>query len=186
MKPIFTIHAGEYLVGTFIEKHFKDCELWIPAKDTGVDFLITNKKDRSKQVSIQVKFSKDFLPEMNTIHYSKLSACGWWTLNTEKIKNSTADLWVITPYNFLNNNIEFIIIEPKELYKRLVEIHGKEKKLINTYLWVFKNNKCIETRGLKKKEIEEMIDNLQIENQNRDFSLYLNAWDQIEKKLFDN
>lgn len=42
MKPIFSIHAGEYLVGSFIEETYKDYNVWIPSKDTGVDFLVTN------------------------------------------------------------------------------------------------------------------------------------------------
>jgi len=184
MKPIFTIHAGEYLVGTYIEKHYKECELWIPSKDTGIDFLITNKKDRRKNVSIQVKFSKDFLPEMNPIFHEKLSACGWWTLNPDKILSSSADFWIIAPYSFSNKNIEFIIIEPEELYKRLVAIHGSGKKSLTTYLWVSKTDKCIETRGLKKNDVDMLIDDFNIDNEYRDFSEYLNNWDKIEENLF--
>ncbi|MBM7562516.1 hypothetical protein [Fusibacter tunisiensis] len=184
MKPIFTIHAGEYLVGTYIEKHFKDCELWIPAKDTGVDLLITNKKDRRKNVSIQVKFSKDFLPEMDAVYHEKLSACGWWTLNPEKILSSTAEFWIIAPYSFSNKDIEFIIIEPKELYERLVAIHGSDKKSLTTYLWVSKKNQCIETRGLKKTDLGNLLDDFVIENEDRNFSKYLNNWSKIENILY--
>jgi hypothetical protein len=36
MKPIFTIHAGEYLVGSYIEEHYKYFNVWIPSKDTGI------------------------------------------------------------------------------------------------------------------------------------------------------
>ncbi len=59
MKPLFTIHAGEYLTGEYIEKKYPDWNVWIPSKDTGIDFLITNKQNK-KSVSIQVKFSKDW------------------------------------------------------------------------------------------------------------------------------
>ena len=45
MKPLFTIHAGEYLVGSYIEKHFKKYNVWIPSKDTGIDLLVTNSKN---------------------------------------------------------------------------------------------------------------------------------------------
>ena len=27
MRPIFTLHAGEYLVGEYLEKTFKDCRV---------------------------------------------------------------------------------------------------------------------------------------------------------------
>ena len=47
MRPIFSIHAGEYITGDFIEHKLKDnanrkLNVWIPSKDTGVDLLITN------------------------------------------------------------------------------------------------------------------------------------------------
>ena len=41
MKPIFTIHAGEYLVGTYIEKNFKKYNVWFPSKDRGIDLLVS-------------------------------------------------------------------------------------------------------------------------------------------------
>jgi hypothetical protein len=41
MKPLFTIHAGEYLVGLHVQKSLK-LNAWIPAKDTGIDLLVTD------------------------------------------------------------------------------------------------------------------------------------------------
>jgi hypothetical protein len=35
MKPIFTIHAGEYLVGSHIESKFKKLNVWLPTKARG-------------------------------------------------------------------------------------------------------------------------------------------------------
>ena len=43
MKPLFTVHAGEFLVDCEIERKFRDVNVWIPAKDTGVDLLVSNK-----------------------------------------------------------------------------------------------------------------------------------------------
>ncbi len=41
MKPLFTIHAGEYLVASEIEKRIgKNVRIWLPVKDTGVDILV--------------------------------------------------------------------------------------------------------------------------------------------------
>lgn len=86
MKPIFTIHAGEYLVGSYIEENYKDYNVWIPSKDIGIDLLVTN-SDNTRTVSIQVKFSKDFLITHGRKEYQKyLLSCGWWTLNRDKIK----------------------------------------------------------------------------------------------------
>jgi hypothetical protein len=42
MRPLFSIHAGEFLVGNEIERRFPAATLWLPAKDTGVDLLVTN------------------------------------------------------------------------------------------------------------------------------------------------
>ena len=61
MRPIFTMHAGEYLFGSYLENEFKGFNIWIPSRDTGIDLLVTDSKNR-KTVSLQVKFSKDFLP----------------------------------------------------------------------------------------------------------------------------
>jgi hypothetical protein len=41
MRPIVTIHAGEYLVATEIERAFPQLQIWIPSKDTGVGSLST-------------------------------------------------------------------------------------------------------------------------------------------------
>src|SRR5690554_7689567 len=65
MQPLFTIHAGEYLVGSHIEQHLRDpngdkVNVWVPSKDTGIDLLVTDKTNK-KTTSLQVKFSKDFL-----------------------------------------------------------------------------------------------------------------------------
>ena len=61
MRPIFTVHAGEFLVGQHIESSFKDKRVWVPTKDIGIDLLVTN-FDNSKSISLQVKFSRNFLP----------------------------------------------------------------------------------------------------------------------------
>jgi len=96
MKPLFTIHQGEYLVRSHIEQNVRGPDgeklnVWIPSKDTGVDILVTDKANK-KLVPLQVKFSKNF----SVMHYpndmkARLMCCGWWSLNREKIVNSTAD-----------------------------------------------------------------------------------------------
>jgi hypothetical protein len=59
MRPLFTVHAGEFLVGEFIEECFPTLNVWIPSRDTGIDLLITNKQN-SSTVSLQVKLSRDY------------------------------------------------------------------------------------------------------------------------------
>ncbi len=119
MRPIFTIHAGEYLVGDYLEKKFKDYRVWLPSKDTGVDLLVTDKGHR-KAVSLQVKFSKDFMG-------NNFKAIGWWTLKSEKITKSLADLWVFALYTFEEKNIHNVIIPPNHLLEILQALHGPQK-----------------------------------------------------------
>ncbi len=60
MKPLFTIHGGEYLVGSHIELHFNRVNVWIPSRDKGADLLVSDRHNR-RSLSLQVKSSKDFL-----------------------------------------------------------------------------------------------------------------------------
>jgi hypothetical protein len=94
MKPLFSIHAGEFLTVDYIERNFRKVNVWIPTKDTGVDILVSDKKNK-KGLSLQVKFSRDFLAtHMAAVFQEPLRACGWWTLNRQKLANSAANYWV--------------------------------------------------------------------------------------------
>jgi hypothetical protein len=97
MKTLFTVHAGEFLVGSKIEQQIKGINIWLPAKDKGIDLLVTNSQNRCL-VSLQVKFSRDFLiTNMGSIFQEGLLACGWWTHSQKKIRASKADLWRAKP-----------------------------------------------------------------------------------------
>ena len=184
MKPLFTIHAGEYLVGSYIEKKYRNWHLWVPSKDTGIDLLVTN-KNNSRTTSIQVKFSKDYVPDFNkSIHRENLSCSGWWTLNQKKLYESKADYWVFVINSYSENNIQYVIISPKELYSRLKLIHSSQKEKIRTYLLVTKNKECWEIRGIDKKQIDAIgRKGINVINKDRKFSRYLNNWKPLEKKL---
>jgi len=107
MRPIFTIHAGEYLVAATLEKKFRDYNIWLPSKDTGIDLLLTS-NDNSKTSSLQVKFSKDFsTTHTKEIFRPDIKGAGWWTLNREKIKKSKADFWVFILYSLEKENSRF-------------------------------------------------------------------------------
>jgi hypothetical protein len=84
MRPIFTIHAGEFLLGAHLEAAFKGINIWVPAKDTGVDLLITDRGNK-KTVSFQVKFSRDFLTtHMEAMFQNPLRVCGWFSLEVKR------------------------------------------------------------------------------------------------------
>lgn len=186
MQPIFTIHAGEYLVGSHIEQKLTDpngdkVNVWIPSKDTGIDLLISDKRNK-KTTSIQVKFSKDFLITHGRAEYQeRLVSCGWWTLNREKILNSHADYWVFVLHTFNEKNMQYVILTPQQLIKRLDSIHSKAKSL-QIYLWVSSDAKCWETRGLKKNATDELVLNNGQISSDRDFTEYLNNWNVIFNK----
>jgi hypothetical protein len=94
MKPIFTIHAGEYLVAATIEEQFPDYNIWLPGKDAGIDLLVSN-ADNTKTASLQVKFSKDFsYTHVKELFRSNVKRTGWWVLNKGKIESSKAHFWV--------------------------------------------------------------------------------------------
>lgn len=189
MQPIFTIHAGEYLVGSHIEQKLRDnagnnFHVWMPSKDIGIDLLVTN-HDNSKIASIQVKFSKDYLVTQGRPEYQKnLISCGWWTLNRDKMKISPADFWVFVLHTFNQKNMQYVIITPSQLSVRLNTLYPDDKSL-QTYLWVTTSQKCWETRGLKKNETNSIIDNSynRTDKDKRDFTDFLNNWKPMIEKL---
>lgn len=182
MKPMFTLHIGEYLVGEHIERAYPRLNVWLPSKDTGTDLLVTNKRNQ-KSVSLQVKFSKDFTPTHGTpLLQSRLFASGWWTLDLKKIASSNADLWVFVLPAFVDKQTNFIILSPSQLLRRLKSIHGKSAKRIHSYLQVTKTKRCWETRGLSAAD-QELVALDRYSNHQRDFTPFLNAWTPIERLL---
>lgn len=182
VRPLFTVHAGEYLVGSHIEQAHPNWRVWVPAKDTGIDLLATDSRNR-RAVSLQVKFSKDFNPTNRlSLIQSKLRAAGWWTHEPAKIRRSQADFWIFVLPSFIEHETSFIIISPAELWRKFRAIHGSRVKRIHSYLWVTKTGRCWEARNLGNAD-QELIAFDRFSNKSRDFSDYLNAWGQIGRTL---
>jgi hypothetical protein len=178
VKPLFTVHAGEFIVGDFIERTFRHVNVWVPTKDSGIDLLVTDSKNK-KTVSLQVKFSRAFLvTHMPATFQKPLRACGWWTLNRQNIISSVADYWVFAIVGFERRSTDFVIISPRELRKRLDAIHGKPKR-IQSYIWVTEKERCWETRGLKRSE-QLLIAQGRFSDSMRDLTPYLNNWKPIK------
>jgi hypothetical protein len=171
---VFTLHAGEALAGEHIARAFRGVSIWVPAKDSGIDFLVTDSGNR-RSVSLQIKFSRDFLvthlrPEFQT----PLRACGWWTFHRKKLLESPADYWVLLLMGFAHRSNDYIIIPPKELARRLQLLHGKQSRL-QTYLWITQSGQCWETRGLQRREQERIAEGT-YRHTVRNFHKYLNNW----------
>ena len=176
MRPLFTIHAGEYLVAEHIERTFPKWRVWIPSKDTGVDLLVTGKGNR-KAVSLQVKFSKDF----DSSHESPI---GWWNYEAKKIRSSTADFWVFVLTSFTQKP-NYIIVSPDELLRRFKAIHGRNAKRIHSYLCVIKTKhglQCWDVRNLANADYD-LIESGRFREKDRNFTKYLNGWMQIDRRL---
>ena len=182
MTPHFTIHAGEYLVGSFIEEKLDNLNVWVPANDTGIDLLVTNKRN-TRCVSLQVKYSKDYVPTHTTGQMQhNLKAIGWWSLTRTKIEESKADLWVFVIPSFFHPERQFILMTPKELLDLLNRVHGSDAAKIQSYFSVTTKNRCFESRGLNKDDEESMAMH-RYENQARDCTKYLNNWNALIDRM---
>jgi len=182
MKPMFTVHVGEYLVGEQIERMYPRWQVWVPSRDTGVDLLVSNPKNR-KLALLQVKFSKDFNPTHSPpLTQGRLLATGWWTHDRAKIRKSPADLWVFVLPSFLDKQTSFVILPPRELLKRLTAIHGPGGSKIHSYFRVTRSSRCWETRGLGADD-QELLAFDRYQSKARDFTAYLNYWKQLERAL---
>jgi len=153
--------------------------VWIPTKDTGIDLLISN-SDNTAAVSLQVKFSRDFLVTnlKKEVFLNGLRACGWWTPTREQIEKSRAQYWVFVLVGFANRTTDFIIIKPGDLLERLNHIHGKSVTKFHTYFWVTKQRKCFETRNLNRSD-QMLVAKNEFQGEDRDFTVYLNDWKAI-------
>jgi hypothetical protein len=179
MRPLFTIHAGEFLVGEFIEQTFPQLNVWIPSKDTGVDLLITS-KDNASAVSLQVKLSRDYkAPDAIDDFDRSLLAAGWLSLSHDKIAKSAADYWVIILVSHERKmRPQFIVIPPDELLKRLVAVHGRSKTY-QVYPWVTKSKLALDGRGLRKAE-KLSLEAGSLELGPRDLSKFLGNWQALQ------
>jgi len=180
MRPLFTVHAGEFLVGEFIEHSFPKLNVWIPSKDTGIDLLVTNKKN-SSTVSLQVKLSRDYkAPEAATDFDRSLVAAGWLTLAHDKIAKSAADYWVFVLVSHERKmKPQFIVIPPAELLKRLIAIHGQSKNY-HFYPWVTKSKIALDGRGLLKAEKKALAAG-SLAFGHRDLSKFLGDWSALQR-----
>jgi hypothetical protein len=170
MKPIFTIHEGEFLVGDYINRRFgAKFNVWVPTKDIGVDLLVTRKRSGGRPVGLQVKFSRSFdIPEELT---RDVLATSWYTLDPKKIRNSKAELWVFV-FTTLRHEKYFVLLPTSELRKR---IPAKCRSPWNLYLWAYSDGACYQVRGLN---LEDRINALRrgVQERHRDFSKWFDNW----------
>jgi hypothetical protein len=186
MKPLFTIHAGEYLVGLHVPKYLKSLRpnVWIPAKDTGIDLLVTDSANLHA-VSLQVKYGKDFLPEEKKPDLRRSLRCrSWFTLNRAKLDKSQAQFWVFVLRGFESDAPDFVVVPKAELQRRMKKKHTSERGTLQIYLCSTKKDQCWEMREVGR-EAERQIAEGSYEDPARDFTKYLNkdGWAAVANRL---
>jgi len=182
MKPLFTVHAGEFLVACHIEQHFRNVRVWVPTKDKGIDLLVSN-TGSTRTVSLQVKFSRDYSVthmQRDPALLAELRGSGWWNLKRRQIETSQADYWVFVLVGFANRSTDFIIIEPQRLLTRLDAIHPNAGQNLHSYFCVTRALQCYERRGLNRAD-EQRIAEQDFRNRERNFTRYLNNWRPITR-----
>jgi hypothetical protein len=179
MKPLFTLNAGEYLAGNELER--RGFVVWIPAKDTGIDLLVSD-KSLKRVLPIQVKVSRDFSFEDSLRLHEHVRATGWYTPRMEKVKNSPAAIWMFGIIKQGVKAIDWVIIPPQILYSQIAAVHHKKKGDQHIFIWISEKGRCWETNGLNKSD-QYAIAREQYKNTKRELTPYLNDWKAITQAL---
>lgn len=187
MKSLFTIHAGEWLVGEKLEKRYADqISVWVPgSKDRGNDLLITNKA-HDKFCTLQVKFSKSHLPGQRDPLQKIRRSGGWWQFDEEQIRASPSDFWIMVLYDPHERNSDVVLIKPKELAKRYKRLQHNRTR-IQSYLTVLEypnhDPVCVEVRSMKRDEKTKIASDPKKISADRNFTQFLNEWGPLEDIL---
>jgi len=112
MKPLFTIHEGEFLVGDYITRKLgHKYDVWVPTKDSGADLLVTRKRRAGNAVAVQVKFSRSF--DIPAEFIQRVIATSWFKLDPAKVRASNADVWVFVILT-LRHEEHFVVIPTRD------------------------------------------------------------------------
>ena len=182
MKPLFTIHEGEFLVGDHINRRLgHKFDVWVPTKDSGVDLLVTRKRRQGASLGLQVKFSREYLHQGGSgIGREEIDrhliGTSWYALQPKKIRASRADLWVFVILT-LKHKEHFVVIPTRELRKRIPPRAGN---MWNLYLWVLDNGSCYQARGLSQEQ-KLYLRRRGVADRHRDYSQWLENWKLLEK-----
>ena len=191
MRPIFTIHAGEFIFGEEVERVAPKARLWMPTKDTGVDFFITGAL-RKSGVGVQVKMSRDYRPLQASSKFDEaLEGAGWFVFSAKKLATSEADIWsLLVVSRERRKRPYFINIPPRVLLENLRRVHG-EQTSYHLYVWVISARKiagnpssnellCLEGRNIKE-EGKAAIVTGDFQFGDRNLTKYLESWEFLER-----
>lgn len=177
MTPIFTVHAGEYLVGSYLERELRNCRVWIPSKDTGIDMLLTN-ESCSRAVPLQIKYSRDYVESSPIDPISRsMTRSSFIRVQRRKIQTSAARYWIIVLHSFTSRSSRYVVVNPSELLKRIEAHHGR-RDIYSLYFCVVGDAQCWEVRGLRRRQLRAALDAGAV-TPSRDFSRFLDDWSKI-------
>lgn len=184
MQPLFTVHAGEYLVGAHLERCWgEEVAIWLPSKDLGIDLLLTRRSTGvggQRFVSLQVKYSKDYVADGTVSRLPDGSVSGWWKFAPSELENSSADFWVLVIVPPDKGGTRYIVIRPDELLDRLRRLRDNAQRL-DFYL-AASGDHCFETRGLSAARRSQVFGDPE-QYEDRDFSRFLDGWSPIRQQL---
>jgi hypothetical protein len=162
-----------------IESQFKDKHVWMPTKDIGVDLLVTNSAN-TKAVTLQVKFSRDFLPimKLRPSVLTQLKSCAWFSVDRHKLTHSGAHYWILVLLGFEERSYDYAIIKPNALLKKLQATYGGSSRN-QVYVWLTKQKQAWLSIGLKKEDQDRIAEGTFV-GENRDLTKYLNDWSAIK------
>jgi hypothetical protein len=174
MRPLFTIHGGEYITADYLERKFKkNLRIWVPSKDDGIDLLVSSRTCR-QTLALQVKSSKIYATKY-ACDYS-----GWWRINMGKVKNSKADYWIFVTLPLMLGRKKqepfFLAFRPTELIKKL-NGRGYNQSTVDLY-FAQRNHTVIDTRGLELDDVEKLFSNPS-KDSSRNYSGFLCDWKTI-------
>lgn len=171
MKPIFTIHEGEFLVGDYITRKLgKRYDVWVPTRDSGVDLLVTRRKGKGRPVGLQVKFSRSYRIPKGVV------ATSWFKLEPAKVRASRADLWVFVIIT-LKHKQYFVVIPTRELARRIPKDCGSKW---HVYLWVYPGKRCYNVRDIPARDRPAVRHN-GVSLRALNFTAWLGAWESLKR-----
>lgn len=168
---------GRRLVASHIEVNYSRLNCQVPSKRNKAELLVTNKAN-GRAILLQARLSRDYATNKASRRKGGMVRGGWWTLSADSIAESTADFWVFVLRVPDGSIVDYVVIPRTVLYERLARIHRTDRE-INAYFGVTKDGRCLDTRGLKKKDFDA-IERGEFCVEDRDFSQYLNNWAPIE------
>ena len=173
VKNIWSLEPGEAIVAEKLKNEVKNCDVFFPLKDTGIDLVLIKSigsSEKRKIVTIQIKTSR----------WYEDRDCGTTSIKPKKLKRyeGVVDFVVVLIYRIVEQEKkprfkrEYLIIPTKELIEKSFKY--KRGKLFY-YYFTFIKNRIVDTRGITKKN-----QNFEMKNKYRDFTKYYNNWNMIE------